>query len=243
MEPMEGPASALARVLVARREQLGFRVGLAVVSAGGCQSLTGWRIMLVWLIAYVAVQLGEQRAFREVSTAADLTAGRTGAVLAAISAGTFVFGALGLLLAMFAGPWGLVCASLVWSGTIVNGAMVNSGSRAALFASITPPGLYFLSTPLFVLAAGESIIYGIVMIFAAALNMVVVLKIWSMSRTLIDTERSERRMAYLTLHDPESGLPNRTALEQDVAAMLASDSSPILVVAALGIDRFTQLRG
>jgi EAL domain-containing protein (putative c-di-GMP-specific phosphodiesterase class I)/GGDEF domain-containing protein len=243
MEPMESPASALARVLVVRREQIAFRVGLAVVSAGGSQALTGWWITLVWLTAYVAVQVGEHRAFRDVSTATDLTPWRIGAVLAAISAGTFVFGAIGLLLAVFAGPWGLVCGSLVWSGTIVNGAMVNSGSRPALLASITPPGLYFLSAPLFVLAAGEPILYGFVMIFASALNMVVVLKIWSMSRTLIDSERRERRMTYLTLHDPESGLPNRTALEQDIAVMLTSESSSILVVAALGIDRFTQLRG
>ena len=125
----------------------------------------------------------------------------------------------------------------------MNGAMVNSGSRPALLASIIPPGLYFLSAPLFALAAGEPIIYGFVMIFASALNMVVVLKIWSMSRTLIDSERRERRMTYLTLHDPESGLPNRTALEQDIARMPASEIGSILVVAALGIDRFTQLRG
>jgi hypothetical protein len=243
MEPIESPASALARVLVARREQLTFRLGLAVVSAGGCMALIGWRITLVWLAAYVAVQMGEHRAFRDVSSASDLTPGRIGAVLAAIAAGTFVFGAIGLLLAMVAGPWGLVCGSLVWCGMIVNGAMVNSGSRPALLASITPTGLYFLSAPLFVLAAGESIIYGLVMIFASALNMVVVLKIWSMSRTLIDAERRERRMTYLTLHDPESGLPNRTALEQDIAGMPASDSNSILVVAVLGIDRFTQLRG
>ena len=240
---MESPASALARVVVARRDQLAFRVGLAVASAGGSLVVIGWRITLVWTAAYVAVQVGEQRAFRDVSTAADLTPGRNRAVLAAISAGTFVFGAIGLLMAWFAGPWGLVCASLVWSGMIVNGAMVNSGSRPALLASITPTGLYFLSAPLFSLAAGESILFGFVMIFASALNMMVVLKIWSMSRALIDTERRERHMTYLTLHDPESGLPNRAALEQDIARMLVADSNLILAVAALGIDRFTQLRG
>ena len=141
-----------------------------------------WRVTLVWVAAYVAVQVGEQRAFRDVSTAADLTPGRSRAVLAAIAAGTLVFGVVGLLLAIYAGPWGLVCASLVWSGMIVNGAMVNSGSRPALLASITPTGLYFLSPPIFALAAGESVLYGCVMIFAAAMNMLVVLKIWSMSR-------------------------------------------------------------
>src|ERR1700682_852642 len=165
MEPRESPASALARVLVTRREQLVFRLGLAVVSAVGSQALTGWPITLVWLAAYVAVQVGEQRAFRDVSTGTDLAPRRIRAVLAAIAAGTFVFGTIGLLLATVAGPWGLVCASLVWSGTIMNGAMVNSGSRPALLASIVPPGLYFLSAPLFVLAAGEPILYGFVMIF------------------------------------------------------------------------------
>ncbi|MDO9060898.1 MAG: GGDEF domain-containing protein, partial [Bradyrhizobium sp.] len=64
-----------------------------------------------------------------------------------------------------------------------------------------------------------------------------------MSRALVDTERREQRMAYLTLHDPESGLPNRTALEQDIAAMQASNDGSMLLVAALGIDRFTQVRG
>jgi EAL domain-containing protein (putative c-di-GMP-specific phosphodiesterase class I)/GGDEF domain-containing protein len=243
MEPMESPASSLARVLVGRREQLAFRLGLVVVSAGGTLVLIGWRITLLWLVAYIAVQVGEHRAFRDISSASDLTPGRIGAVLATIAAGTFVFGAVGLLLALVAGPWGLVCGSLVWCGTIVNGAMVNSGSRPALLASIIPTSLYFLSSPLFVLAAGEPLVYGFVMIFASALNMVVILKIWSMSRTLIDAERRERRMTYLTLHDPESGLPNRTALEQDIAAMLALDGSSILVVVVLGIDRFTQLKG
>jgi predicted signal transduction protein with EAL and GGDEF domain len=96
---------------------------------------------------------------------------------------------------------------------------------------------------LFAIAAGESIVLGFILIFTAALHLAAVVKIWSMSRALVDTERRERRMAYLTLHDPESGLPNRTALEQDIAAMQASDDGSMLLVAALGIDRFTQVRG
>src|SRR5450432_1574922 len=104
MEPTESPASALVRVIVARREQLAFRVGLAVAVAVLCHALTGWQGALVWLVAYVAVQVGEQRAFSDVSTAADLTPGRTCSVLAAISAGTFVFGTVGLLQALYSGP-------------------------------------------------------------------------------------------------------------------------------------------
>ena len=104
---MESPASALARVVVARREQLAFRVGLAVAVAVVCHALTGWQIALIWVAAYVAVQLGEQRLFSDVSTAADLTPGRTRAVLAAISAGTLVFSAFGLLQSIYYGRGGL----------------------------------------------------------------------------------------------------------------------------------------
>ena len=87
--------------------------------------------------------------------------------------------------------------------------MVNSGSRPALLASIVPTALYFLSAPLLAIAAGESVTFGFVIIFVSALHLAAVVKIWSMSRTLVDTERREQRMTYLTLHDPESGLPNR----------------------------------
>jgi hypothetical protein len=104
MEPMEQPASALARVVVARRGQLAFRVGLAVAVAVVCHALTGWQVALVWVVAYAAVQVGEQRAFRDVSTAAGLSPGRIRAVLATISAGTFVFGAFGMLQATYSGP-------------------------------------------------------------------------------------------------------------------------------------------
>ena len=84
---------------------------------------------------------------------------------------------------------------------------------------------------------------GFIIIFASALHLAAVVKIWSMSRALVDIERRERRMAYLTLHDPETGLPNRAALEHDIAAMQASEDGSMLLVAALGIDRFTQVRG
>jgi EAL domain-containing protein (putative c-di-GMP-specific phosphodiesterase class I)/GGDEF domain-containing protein len=243
MDPIESTSSALARVVIARREQLIFRVSLALAVAVVCQVLTGWMIALVWVAAYTAVQVGEHCAFRDVSTNTELTRRQMYTVLGTISAGTSVFGALGILQAIYSGPWGLACAALVWSGAIVNGAMVNSGSRPALFASIIPTGLYFLSAPFFALVAGASVAHGFIIIFASVLNIVAVVKIWSMSQTLIDTERRERLMTHLTLHDPESGLPNRRALEQDIARMLASQNDLIVVVAVLGIDRFAQVRG
>jgi hypothetical protein len=54
----------------------------------------------------MALQVGEYRTFHDISTAADRTPGRSRAVRAAISAGIFGFGAIGLLLMVFAGPRG-----------------------------------------------------------------------------------------------------------------------------------------
>ena len=52
----------------------------------------------------------------------------------------------------------------------------------------------------------------------------------------------ERRITHLALHDGETGLPNRLALEREVEAL--RDPSPgELYVAALGLHRFDHLRG
>ncbi len=53
----------------------------------------------------------------------------------------------------------------------------------------------------------------------------------------------ERRITHLAMHDPETDLPNRLALERDIEPLLARANGRRLVVAALGVDRFTHLRG
>jgi len=52
----------------------------------------------------------------------------------------------------------------------------------------------------------------------------------------------ERKITHLAMHDQETGLPNRRALEELIAAMAASGEGR-LVVAALGVDRFAHVRG
>ena len=49
-------------------------------------------------------------------------------------------------------------------------------------------------------------------------------------------------MIHQALHDEETGLPNRRALERDVDASLRA-GAPRVVVAALGVDRFQHIRG
>ena len=53
----------------------------------------------------------------------------------------------------------------------------------------------------------------------------------------------ERRITHLAMHDPETDLPNRLALEGNIEPLAQRAQGKLLVVAALGVDRFTHLRG
>ncbi len=52
----------------------------------------------------------------------------------------------------------------------------------------------------------------------------------------------ERKITHLAMHDAETDLPNRRALEEAIAPMAGSAEGK-LVVAALGVDRFAHVRG
>ncbi len=52
----------------------------------------------------------------------------------------------------------------------------------------------------------------------------------------------ERRITHLAMHDRETDLPNRVALEQQIEQTPAP-ASGVIVAVALGVDRFTQVRG
>ena len=52
----------------------------------------------------------------------------------------------------------------------------------------------------------------------------------------------ERKITHLALHDAETDLPNRLAMERQIALM-GTGADRLAVVAALGIDRFTEVRG
>jgi diguanylate cyclase (GGDEF)-like protein len=55
----------------------------------------------------------------------------------------------------------------------------------------------------------------------------------------------ERRITHLAMHDAETNLPNRLSLERAIEAMAvqASAKGELVVFAAMGVDRFTHVRG
>ncbi len=65
----------------------------------------------------------------------------------------------------------------------------------------------------------------------------------SFNHMAAEIRERERRITHLALHDQTTHLPNRLAIEKDIAALLAGGGPGLVVVAALGIDRFTEVRG
>jgi EAL domain-containing protein (putative c-di-GMP-specific phosphodiesterase class I)/GGDEF domain-containing protein len=53
----------------------------------------------------------------------------------------------------------------------------------------------------------------------------------------------ERRITHLALHDAESGLPNRSWFDRRIVELTRDQAGGGVVVAALGIERFTHVRG
>ena len=53
----------------------------------------------------------------------------------------------------------------------------------------------------------------------------------------------ERKITHLAMHDPETDLPNRSALEREIEPLLEFADGRVLMVAALGVDRFPHVRG
>ena len=53
----------------------------------------------------------------------------------------------------------------------------------------------------------------------------------------------ERRIIHLALHDTDSGLHNRSWLDRHISELMKHRVAGVLVVAALGIDRFAHVRG
>lgn len=235
--------SAIAQVVVARRGQIFIRVGVCLVIALVFQMLTGILPAAAWAATYTALQAVEYKIFQRVTETSPFSPrGRIG-FLAMMVTSNLAFAFFGLMVSRGAGAWGVVCAGLLWSGAIFNGAIVSGESRLALTASIVPPLLYFSSVPYFVIENGGAFSAGIAIVLAGLINGAAAIAIWSAGRKLTEGIARERENSRLALLDPETDLPNRYALERDIADRPSADRHNSIVVAAISIDRFQYLRG
>ena len=242
MEPyLSDLRPSIAAIIAARRAQLGVRLSSAALIICIFQLQTGLSWALAWGVTYFTVQLVEYFVFRKVDETRAMARSAERVFFALTMANSAAFTSFGLLLAA-SGSWGVMCAGILWSGTIAHATINSGGSRETLQCALLPPVLAFFALPGFILRDGGDLADCITIVAAGLFNGFGTVAMWNFYQKLLKSATRARELGRQAQFDSETGLPNRAALNQRTDE-LASTASGVVVVAAIGIDRFSHLRG
>ena len=175
----------IGKIIEARREQLRFRLLLALVITAAFHPITGLLPALTWCAAYSLLQVVEYHllsrpaAEGEADPSARIWAGISGVFISNLGLAAF-----GLLEILHSGVWGIVCAVMLWIGIITYGAVVSAGSKHAAAAATAPPAACFLLVPLFAIANGAPALYGWLAVLGAMLSIASTLTVLGLSKAL-----------------------------------------------------------
>jgi signal transduction histidine kinase/ActR/RegA family two-component response regulator len=220
----------LARVMTVRHRQFAVRVVVAAVVSGMFFGFTGWAFASIWFSTYLALQLFELKLFSGANHEEILQSPfRYRGTLYLLAVNTLLFGAFGLQEAMTGGAWGVSCACLLWAGSIMNSVVVSNGSKDAFLYQAVPAALFYLTAPLFTLAAGAPWIDAGAIIVAGALNVMVGVTVWGASQKLYEAEHA----ASLELERKKAEAEAATAAKSAFVAMVSHElRTPISAIMA-----------
>lgn len=175
-----------------RAEQWRTRIGFGLLIALVFWPMTGPLFALAWTGTYLLIQAAERFLTALWSASPRLRRRLTFPGLALVLAVNMVFASFALRQAMTLDTLGLVCAAVLASGALINGAMATSGSRAVTLAALAPHLGLLLSLPGFLylrydspLAAVQLLVAG--MLLAAA----TVAAVRGLSRTMARQRAAE----------------------------------------------------
>jgi predicted signal transduction protein with EAL and GGDEF domain len=231
------------RIIVARRAQIFARIGFAILIVGAFHVYTGIALAIQWATVYLSLQLLEYFSLRSFTEDSKLSSGAQAFFYTIMFSICLAFTGFGLLQAYHGGIWGVVCAGILWSGAIANAAMISGGSRGTMTCTMLPPLLAFVTVPSLVAANGGNVSDSIAVMVAGLINAFGTVTMWSIYRRLAKSTAEAREASRVALQDPETGLPNRAAVQRRVVGLLESRPQGIVVAAVINIDRYQHLRG
>lgn len=240
---IEATTSPTTRLIVARRARIGIRISLIIGIAAVFHIYTGAAVAACWAALCLVLIGTEFVVFREVNPATVLSRAGEWVFHGNLLLSTIVFTSLGFLQSIHGDSWGVVCAAIMWSGMIASAAVISGQSYSALACSLLPPLLAFFAIPFLVYDNGGTFGESLTVAIAGLINAGSTVVVWAQHQRLL-TEASEARESNrLALIDTETGLPSRTALLRRVEELKNSNTTGLVVMAAISINRFEHLRG
>ena len=239
------------RILVARRKQLGFRLGAASLIALCYGELIGWHVVAGWFAIYATLQIVDAICLstrRRLSV--PLGPAARAVALAVIALNSMVFGALSLVFILRLGAWGNACAAYLLAGAMLNTVLTTIESRAAFTCSIAPFAVFSFAAPLLTLQAATPpstwIVIGLCI--GGAMLMLSAVSLWrdgrqskqaealAIARDLAERASSEQRLFRLAHQDSLTGLANRLVLQSRLADLAAAPQDAALLM--IDLDGF-----
>lgn len=190
MTPME--RRWIGEALRRRAEQWRTRIGFGLLIALVFWPMTGPLFALAWTGTYLLVQAGERFLTALWSASPRLRRRLTYPGLALVLAGNLVFASFALRQAMTQDTLGLVCAAVLASGALINGAMTTGGSRAVTLAALAPHIGLLLSLPVFLYLSYDSPLPAVQLLVAGMLlAAATVAAVRGLSRTMARQRAAE----------------------------------------------------
>ena len=217
-----------------RRKSLLQRLGLALALALIFSPILGLPMSLGWVVGYFAIQLLDLWIFAPITAGKteQLSGARRGAAWTSLVLNAAYFCGLPVLLWLFGGPAGGVCAILLLSGAAIYALGNASSSRSAMLLTASSPLLFLAMTPVFMAIGGATSSMLTVATFCSGAFVTFCLSTWRRMNQAHQSERAARIEAQAKRLEAEQIMAGRSAFLAAIGHDLRTPIGAILTGAA-----------
>ena len=162
-----------AAVISTRRRQIAMRLLLPAIVAPIYAVFTGsFMAAVAGVLGYFLLQALEVWVFPRALIERRMEGARwRAAALAVVAVNGVIFGSVGIVAAVFGGPWGAACGALWVSGAILNAVLTSVGCRPVFVAALLPQIGYFIILALLAMPLGAPLGQAVALAVTAGLNV------------------------------------------------------------------------
>lgn len=217
-----------------RRKALIQRMGMGVATALIFTPILGWPVSTAWATIYLVVQLLDAIIFAPITrrTVQQMPSWRTilGGVILFMNAAAF--GSLSIILWVWGGAMGGVCASIVLASGAIYAVVNSPRSMQVMALTIAPQFLYLAATPVFMTLNGAAPSFVTACLIAIMVFMAYCVSTWRSIDKAYLSESQARLAAEQRRAEAEAALASRSAFLAAIGHDLRTPIGAILTGAS-----------